>query len=168
MGIRSIAPKDMQGNVFNIIGDRWMLLTAGDKNKFNTMTVSWGGLGVLWGMDVATCYVRPQRYTYAFMEKHEVFTLSVYPEGYKKQLGICGSKSGRDIDKVSECGFTPAFAPCGAPYFQEAELVLVCKKLYYSDFDPKNFLDKRIKDNYFPDDYHRMYISEIIEVLVKD
>jgi len=165
MDFMKISPVDMKENVFDTIGNRWMLLTAGDREKFNTMTVSWGGLGVLWGMNVATCYVRPQRYTYEFMESSEYFTLSTYSDEYKKQLGICGSKSGRDIDKAAECGFTADFAQCGAPYFQQADLVLVCKKLYSSDFDPKNFFDGRIKDCYNPDDYHRMYIGEIVEIL---
>ena len=165
MGFSKVLPVDMDGNVFDLIGNRWMLLTAGDKNKLNTMTVSWGGLGVLWGVNVATCYVRPQRYTKEFIEKEDYFTLSVYGDEYKKQLAICGSKSGREIDKTAECGFTPAFAECGAPYYEEAELVIVCRKLYFSDFEPKNFLDGKIKDWYEPDDYHRMYIGEIVEIL---
>ena len=165
MGFSKIMPVDMKGNVFDLIGNRWMLLTAGDKDNLNTMTVSWGGLGVLWGANVATCYVRPQRYTKEFVEREDYFTLSVYGAEFKKQLAICGSKSGREIDKVSECGFTPVFAECGAPYFEEAELVIVCRKLYFSDFEPENFLDEKIEDCYEEDDYHRMYIGEIVEIL---
>jgi flavin reductase (DIM6/NTAB) family NADH-FMN oxidoreductase RutF len=154
--------EELTENVFKLIGDRWMLITAGDRDGFNTMTASWGGLGVLWGMPVATCYIRPHRYTYGFMEKGQYYTLSFYPESFRKQLAICGTKSGRDIDKVKECGFTPAFTPEGAVYFEEAELVLVCKKIYFADFDPGHFLDVRIAEQYHPDDYHRMYIGEIV------
>lgn len=165
---RNIAPKDVQENPFRMLDDGWMLLTAGDASGYNTMTVSWGGVGVLWGMPVATCYVRPQRYTLGFLEKSAYFTLSAYPEAYRKALAFCGAKSGRDCDKVQACGLTPAFAESGAPYFQEARLVLVCKKLYHQDFDPSHFADDRIQENYQAGDYHRMYIGEIVQVLQKD
>ena len=169
MSLRPILPRDIPGNPFDLIGQRWMLLTAGDDTAdYNTMTVSWGGLGVLWSMPVATAYVRPQRHTYQFTEKSEHFTLSVYPEEYRDALRICGSKSGRDIDKAAVCGLTPALSANGGVYFEEAELVIVCKKIYYNDLDPKNFLDERIANCYYPDDYHRMYIGEIVEVLIKD
>jgi flavin reductase (DIM6/NTAB) family NADH-FMN oxidoreductase RutF len=104
-----------------------MLLTAGDKDDFNTMTASWGGLGVLWKMPVATTYVRPQRYTFGFMEKNLYYTLSFYPEGFRDKIALCGSKSGRETDKVKECDFTPAVSENGAVYFGEADLVLGCK-----------------------------------------
>ncbi len=166
MAFKKIAPQEIEGNVFEMIGDRWMLITAGDKGKYNTMTASWGGLGILWKLPVATCYIRPQRYTREFVEQSDYFTLTVFPKGrYKAELDLCGSKSGRDVDKAAACGFTPEFSDCGAPYFAEAELVLVCKKLYYDDFEPGRFLDDRIEKNYGSGDYHRMYVGEIVEVL---
>ena len=122
-----IDPKSLDQNVFSLIGDQWMLLTAGTGEKCNTMTASWGGLGVLWGKPVATVYIRPQRYTLEFVEREEKFTLAFFGEEYRKALALCGSKSGRDIDKVKESGFTVETAD-GAPYFAQADLVLVCRK----------------------------------------
>lgn len=164
----TIQPEALTENVFDLIGNRWFLLTAGDRaGGFNPMTVSWGGLGILWGRRVATCYVRPQRYTRAFMEKCGYFTLSVYPEALRGVYDLCGSKSGRDVDKVKEAGLTPVFTPQGAVYFAEAELVFVCKKLYFADFDPANFLDPSIFDSYPERDFHRMYVGEILALLQK-
>lgn len=162
--LHAIDPKSIEKNVFTQIGDQWTLITAGTREKCNTMTASWGGLGVLWNKNVATIYIRPQRYTYEFLEANDTFTLSFFGADYRKALALCGSKSGRDLDKVAECGFTVETAGNGAPYFTEAELVLVCKKLYYQDIDPAHFLDPSIANNY-NNDYHRMYIGEITEVL---
>ena len=162
-----IDPKALDQNVFSLIGDQWMLITAGTEDKCNTMTASWGGLGVLWGKPVATVYIRPQRYTLEFVEREDTFTLCFFGEEYRKALALCGSKSGRDMDKVKECGFTVATAE-GAPYFEEADLVLVCKKSYWQDMDPTHFLDREIDSKWYPEkDYHRIFIGEILEVLRK-
>ena len=162
-----IDPKALDQNVFSLIGDQWMLITAGTKDQCNTMTASWGGLGVLWGKPVATVYIRPQRYTLEFVEREDTFTLCFFGGEYRKALALCGSKSGRDVDKVKECGFTVATAE-GAPYFEEADLVLVCKKSYWQDMDPTHFLDGEIDSKWYPEkDYHRIFIGEILEVLRK-
>ncbi len=162
---QSIHPKELTDNVFSLIGDRWMLITAGTAEHCNTMTASWGGLGVIWGAPSATCYIRPQRYTKEFVDREEYFTLSFFGDQWRKALTLCGSKSGRDVDKVQECGFTPTAAACGAPYFEEADLVLVCRKRFVQAFDPSN-LPEEIKEKWYPQhDYHTMYIGEIIEVL---
>ena len=163
-----IDPKALDQNVFSLIGDQWMLITAGTKDQCNTMTASWGGLGVLWGKPVATVYIRPQRYTMEFVEGSEFFTLAFFGEEYRKALALCGSKSGRDVDKVKECGFTVETAESGAPYFSQAELVLVCRKAYWQDMDPAHFLDPEIEDHYAQKDYHRIFIGEIVEVLRKE
>ena len=141
-----IDPREMDGNVFQRIGDQWMLITAGDKDACNTMTASWGGLGVLWNFPVATAYVRPQRYTKEFMDREKYFSLSFYGEEYRKALGLCGSKSGRDIDKVKECGFTVEYGLGDTPYFAEAELVLICEKLYADELKPEKFIDATINE----------------------
>lgn len=151
-------------NVFTAIGQQWMLLSAGDREKANTMTVSWGGLGVLWGKNVATVYVRPQRYTYEFMEQGGYFTLSFLGEEWREALKLCGAKSGRDVDKFQASGLTLAYGAGDAPYIQEAQVVLVCKKLYFDDIEPSHFLDGDIDGKNYPGkDYHRMYIGEIVE-----
>ncbi len=164
---QSVDPKSLDQNVFSLIGDQWMLITAGTGEACNTMTASWGGLGVIWGAPAATCYIRPQRYTKEFVDREEYFTLTFFPEEYRKALSLCGSKSGREIDKVKECGFTVKTASCGAPYFEEAELVLVCRKRFAQAMDPNN-IPQEIKEKWYPQkDYHTMYIGEIVEVLKK-
>ena len=165
--MRKIDPKQLDKNVFSAIGDQWMLITAGTGEACNTMTASWGGLGVIWGAPAATCYIRPQRYTKEFVDREEYFTLAFFGEEGRKALQLCGSKSGRDIDKVKECGFTVKAADCGAPYFEEAELVIVCRKRFAQPMDPDN-IPKEIKDKWYPQkDYHTLYIGEIIEVLAR-
>lgn len=166
--MRNIDPKTLDQNVFSLIGDRWMLITAGTADRCNTMTASWGGLGVIWGAPAATCYIRPQRYTKEFVDREEYFTLAFFGEASRKALQLCGSKSGRDIDKVKECSFTVKTAACGAPYFEEAELVLVCRKRFAQPMDPA-CIPQEIKTKWYPqEDYHTLYIGEIIEVLAKD
>jgi flavin reductase (DIM6/NTAB) family NADH-FMN oxidoreductase RutF len=152
---------------FRIFGDTQPLLTAGTAEKFNTMTIGWGGLGTLWGMPVCSVYVRPSRYTYEFMESGEFFTVSFFPENMKDRLAVCGTMSGRDVDKVAEAGLTPVFDECGAPYFDEAGTVLVCRKVYVQDVDLSGALDDKIGGFYSDGDVHRMYVGEVIKVLTK-
>ena len=163
--LQKIDPNTIHVDPFTLIGDQWALLTAGDKDGYNTMTVSWAGLGVLWHEPVATVYVRPQRYTYQFTEKSDYFTLTFFAPGeQRKALNLCGSKSGRDMDKFAEAGITAAFAQCGAPYVAEGELVLVCKKLYAQDMSEEAFLDPSLVGEYYSaKDFHRMYVGQIIE-----
>ena len=162
-----IDPKELTENVFSLLDDRWTLITAGTPNHCNTMTASWGGLGVLWAQNVATIYVRPQRYTFEFLEKYPEFTLSFFTEEYRPQLTLCGTESGRETDKVKECGFTLCSAGETAPYFEEASLVLVCRKLYWHDIDPEHFLDPALPKFYSQKDYHRLYIGAITKTLIK-
>ena len=160
-------PKQLQENVFSLIGDKWMLITAGDGERCNTMTASWGGLGVIWGAPAATCYIRPQRYTKEFMDREDYFTLSFFGEEHRQALSLCGSKSGREVDKVKACGFTVRTAACGAPYFEQAELVLVCRKRFAQEMDPAN-IPQDVKEKWYPNqDYHTLYIGQIVEVLTK-
>ncbi len=164
---QSIDPKNIAENVFSLIGDQWMLITAGTEKGCNTMTASWGGLGVLWGAPAATCYIRPQRYTKEFLDREEYFTLCFFDEQWRKALSLCGSKSGREVDKIKECGFTVRTAACGAPYFEQARLVLVCRKRFVQPMDPQR-MPEEIKEKWYPGkDYHTMYIGEIVEAYSK-
>ena len=164
---KKVDPKTLDLNPFAAIGDQWMLVTAGTTEHCNTMTASWGGLGILWGVPMATVYIRPQRYTKQFVDENEYFTLAFFGEEHRGALQLCGSKSGRDVDKVKECGFTVKTTGCGAPYFEEAELVLVCRKRFAQPMDPDN-IPQEIKDKWYPgQDYHTLYIGEIIEVLAR-
>ena len=161
-----IDPKSLDLNAFSAIGEKWMLITAGTKEKCNTMTASWGALGVLWGAPMATVYIRPQRYTKQFVDENEYFTLSFFPEQYRQQLSLCGTKSGREVDKVKECGFTVAEGAGGAPYFEQAELVLVCRKRMAVPMDPAA-MPEDVKEKWYEGDYHTMYWGEIVEALVQ-
>ena len=169
MAFTKIDISELSFNPFDKIGKQWMLLTGGDKDSFNTMTASWGQLGVLWNRNVLTCYIRPNRYTYDFVEKGECFTASFYGEEYRNALSFCGSHSGRDCNKAEETGLTPVEID-GSMAFEEAELVLVCRKLYSYDLQESGFLtDDGIPEKFFgKDPYHRAYISEIVGVYVKD
>ncbi len=142
------------------------LLTAGTLDKWNTMTISWGGLGELWGYDVAFVFVRPNRYTYEFIENNPLFSLSFFGGGFKEGLKICGSKSGRDIDKAAATGLIPMEFD-GTVGFEQAEIMLVCEKIAFYDLNPAGFLDNSINENYPKNDYHRMYVGKIIKTCIK-
>ena len=155
-------PYHINENVFDLLDHKWMLITAGTTDHFNTMTASWGGLGVLWNKSIVTIFIRPQRYTYKFVEENPSFTISFFDKKYKPALNFCGSKSGRDFDKVKETGLTPVITPKGNISFQEAYLTIDCTKLYTDDLKPDNFIDKGIIDKTYPTkDFHRFYIGEI-------
>lgn len=163
-----ISVYDLRENVFRIIDKDWFLLTAGSTESYNTMTASWGGLGILWNKPVAFCFVRPTRYTYTFMEKNDCFTMSFFTEKYRKALNACGSKSGRNTDKAALTGLTPVSAENGTVFFNESRLVLECKKIYYTDIDPARFLEEGIIKNYPKNDFHRMYVGEITGCRTRD
>lgn len=160
-----IKPDEITENPFKLIGGDWFLITAGTLSSFNTMTAGWGGFGILWHKNVCTIYVRPGRYTYDFLEKNDMFTLSFFDEKYKDALKLCGTKSGRDIDKPAEAGITPFQTPDGSVSFEEARLVIECLKIYTDDIDPSRFLKNSIEKSYPSGDYHRVYVGEIRKVL---
>jgi flavin reductase (DIM6/NTAB) family NADH-FMN oxidoreductase RutF len=151
-------------NAFRLIGADWMLITAGTKDSFNTMTGAWGGLGIMWDMRVAICVVRPNRYTYEFMERYPAFSLSFFDEEYRDALTYCGTTSGRDVNKVAQTGLTPVFGE-DTTYFAQARLVMECRKIYFQDIEPQNFLAPEIDGFYPKKDYHRMYMGEIVRCL---
>ncbi len=162
--MKEITPDKLSKSAFELIGKDWMLITAGDENKYNTMTASWGGLGVLWNKNVVFAFVRPQRFTYEFMNDSEYFSCSFFSEEYRNALAYCGKYSGRDVDKAKECNITPDFSE-NAPYFKEADTVIVCKKLYIQDMNEDCFIDKSLLSNYVDNDYHRVFVGEIVKVL---
>lgn len=158
-------------DAFQLIGKEWMLITAGDSTSFNTMTASWGGLGWLWNRPVAFVFVRPERYTHEFIEKNERLTLSFFPVSMRPALQICGTKSGRDCDKVKEAGLTPVVMESGAMSFSEARMTLDCKKLFQTEMTEAAFLDKEIYNKWYSDQpgggLHTVYVVEIEGVYSK-
>jgi flavin reductase (DIM6/NTAB) family NADH-FMN oxidoreductase RutF len=162
-----IAPIALGDNVFRAIGRDAMLITAGTADHFNTMTASWGGWGHLWNRDVTFSFVRPQRYTFDFMEQAEHYTLCFLYREHQAALDFCGSHSGRDVDKIAATGLTPVTDEAtGAVYFAEARLVLVCRKLYAQDLTADSFIERGIVGEAYPKtDFHRMYIGQIVRCL---
>lgn len=167
MSFTEIQPKELDTNFFEAIGKQWMLITAGNKEKFNTMTASWGGVGVLWNKNVTFTFIRDSRYTREFVDNGEYFTLSLFGGQFMKELGYCGKYSGRDVDKIKETGLVPLF-DAHAPYFEQAETVIVCKKLYKQKMTPDGFTDKSFVETFYSDnDWHEIYVGEIVKVLKK-
>ena len=166
--MKQIEINEFSENPFKLIGSDWMLITAKKGDKTNMMTASWGGVGILWNKPVATIYVRPQRYTKEFIDNEEYFSLCVSPEEYRQILNYCGTKSGRDEDKIAETKLTIDESE-KAPIFKEARLVLICKKLYAQDLTEQSFIDKSlVEKNYQAKDFHTMYIAEIEKILTND
>lgn len=167
MAFREISVEQLKDNPFTLINKDWMLITAGDAEKHNTMTASWGGVGELWGKYVSTIYIRPQRYTLEFVEREEYYSLCFFGPEYRQALSLCGSKSGRDVDKDAATDLTPCFDQA-APYYEQARLVFLCRKLYRQDMEESAFLDKGLLEKWYDNDLHRIFIGEIVKVLEKE
>ena len=167
MAFVKIDIKDLKMNPFVAIGKEWMLITAGDENQVNTITASWGGMGVLWNKDVVTAYIRPQRYTKEFVDSQDCFSLSFF-DGYKKELSLLGTVSGRDQNKIEDVDFHITYLD-NVPTFQEAKLVFIVEKLYADTIKPECFIDHTIDEQCYPQkDYHIMYIAKIKSVYVQE
>ena len=157
--------RDVKKNMIKAISDEWMLIAAGNEQAANMMTASWGMVGELWFRDVAACFIRPQRYTLEFVENNDTFSLCFFGTEQKQALSFCGSKSGRDYDKIKQSGLTPVYSD-GTVYFEEAKLVLICKKIAVSEITPAQILDKTVLERCYPEkDYHKIFIGEIVKVL---
>jgi flavin reductase (DIM6/NTAB) family NADH-FMN oxidoreductase RutF len=167
MNWKSIAPKELKENPIALI-DGWALLSAGDLESWNTMTVSWGGVGELWSRPVSFVFVRPTRHTFGFTESASRYTLSFFDEGWHDALTLAGTVSGRDHDKAAETGLEPIAIEPDTMAFRQARMVIVSRKLYAQDFDPANFVEPSLNDFYPLKDYHRMYVGEIEQILVRE
>ena len=162
----------LEADVFTKFDKQWALVTAGTPEHYNTMTISWGGLGYLWNQPVAflwerpaaTVYVKKNRYTFEFMEESDYFTVSFYPKEQRRALSLLGSTSGRDGDKVAAAGLTPELLPQGIT-FRQAETTLVCRKIYRQDLDLEQ-IPQEARDAFYKDEpVHRMYIGEVVEII---
>ena len=158
--------KKLDKNIVKLLDDDWGLVCAGNADKWNGMTVSWGGAGELWNKDVVFIFIRPQRYTKEFIDREEYFTLSFFDEKYKDALKICGTKSGRDCDKMKSAGLD-AVCDGNTVYPAQARIVLKCKKIAVQEMNSAGFIDKSIEKNY-NGDYHFIYVGEIEKVLISD
>lgn len=165
---KEISAHSINENIFDLIGKQWMLITAGNAESNNTMTAAWGGFGYLWNLPVTFIYIRPQRHTYKFVDSNPYYTLSFFEHKHKNILTYCGSHSGKDYDKIKESGLSPMETDLGNIYFEQARLVLECKKIYFDDIKPENFEDRLIQRNYPNKDYHRMYIGKVVKCYEKE
>jgi len=164
-GFKQIGFDEFNFKIFKKIDKDWGLIVSSDGNRINPMTASWMGFGILWNKPVTFIFIRPTRFTYQLMENSSNFSLSFFTENFRKQLNFCGTKSGRDYDKIKEVNFTTGNHNYTS-YVIESEIIFFCQKLYYSDINPENFIDGGINKLY-DNDFHRMYIAEISEIQMK-
>ena len=161
--------KSLDCNLFSLLDDDWMLITAGTIREMNTMTASWGGFGILWNKPVAFIFIRPQRHTLRFVRDEDFFTLSFFEEEFRKILKFCGSASGKDVDKIAETGLIPVETANSSVYFQQARLVMECRKLYGDQIRPDGFVMRDLEKKVYKDkDYHHMFIAEIVSCIKKE
>lgn len=161
---------EFKENIFDELAYKWGIVTAGNqKTGFNCLTVSWGGIGILWGKQVAYIFVRKSRHTYQFLENSDSVTISFLNDNYKEAKNLIGTASGRDMDKVKEAGLHYTYDPdFDGAYLEECDYCFKMKKLYSVDL-PTDSLDKTIIDRYYPTgDPHTMYVCEIKQFLVKE
>ncbi len=166
--MKKITPQELNKNAFDLIGKQWaMVTTKSADGRVNTMPASWGGIGILWHKPVTYIFLRPQRYTRELMDASETFSACFLPEEYREQLQYCGKHSGRDTDKLAACKFE-AITLDDAPALAQSELVITCRKLYRQKFDPACFIDSELDEKNYPNqDYHFVYVSEILGVYEK-
>lgn len=158
---------DFERSPFKMVGKEWMLITAEDGGKANTMTASWGGFGVLWSEDVAFVVIRPSRFTKGFVDAASRFSLTFFDETFRKQLSYLGTASGRDEDKIAKAGLTLMNVD-DAPAFEEANTIIVCEKLYSAPLEADAFIKKDIIDQHYKDgDIHELYFAKIISIYQK-
>jgi len=162
---KEISPYELD-NALKLIGKDWMLITARDGEKVNAMTASWGCLGVLWNRPIAVCFIRPQRHTFGLAEEQDRLSLAFFGQNRRDALSLCGTKSGRDCDKISEAGFTTSDAD-GVPVINEAQILVIGRKLYADYIKEDCFIDNKMLDFYKEKDFHKAYVLEIEKVLVK-
>lgn len=162
-----VKPEELNKNAFQMIGSDWMLITAEKDNKANTMTASWGGFGVMWNKNVTYTVIRPQRYTKEFIDNSDTFSLCFFNNKYKKELSYLGTVSGRNEDKIAKTSLTLNHCD-NIPCFEEAETVIICRKLFAQELSPEAFIEKNLIEKNYPNkDFHTMYISEVIKILIK-
>lgn len=166
MSFKEIPVSELNVNPVTMFSEGWALLTAGSRDSYNAMTVSWGATGEIWGKPSMFVFVRPQRYTHDFCEKSDYFTVSCFNGSHRKELSFFGSKSGREFDKFSETGLS-AVTDGDFVYCNEAEYIFLCRKTAKTVLQPENFFDQDIDSCYTAKDYHDIYIGEIVKILTK-
>ena len=168
MTVKEIQPTEIKENPIELFDQKWALVTAGEPGNVNTMTISWGSLGELWGKPVVTVYVSSSRYTHEFMERNGYFTVAFFPPECREALMYLGSHSGRDSDKITESGLTLEFLESGLPSFAEADMIIEARKLYGAPFSEEGFGD--VPAQLYASGrmgIHSVYVGEIEHVWVR-
>jgi len=165
---KEIQPEEISENPFKLLDLDWMLITAGNLNNFNTMTASWGGFGVLWNRKIAICFIRPQRYTFQFVEKNDLFSLCFFEETHRDILNYCGSNSGKNVNKIESTGLLPFYTKNNCIAYKQSKLIIDCRKIYSDVLKNSHFIDKMIPHEIYPtNDFHHIYIGEILQCYIK-
>ncbi|WMM24504.1 flavin reductase [Tissierella sp. MB52-C2] len=165
---KEIRPEEFNYSPFKLIGKDWMLITGEKDGKTNTMTASWGGLGVMWNKNVAYIVIRPQRYTKEFIDNSDSFSLTFFDDSFRETLSYLGTKSGRDEDKIKKSNLTVAHDN-NTPYFEEANIAIFCKKLFAQEYKPESFINQELNEKIYPNsDHHTLYIGEITKILIRE
>lgn len=163
--LNELSVESLSFNPFTKIGKEWMLITAGTEEQANTMTASWGGLGVMWGKNVVFVVVRETRYTKEFIDNNNSFSLTFLGEEYRSSLNYLGTVSGRDENKIEKSGLHLSYVN-DVPYLAEGKLVFTCKKMSATPITPEHFLDGTIEEKWYKDgNLHTLYIGEITGIL---
>lgn len=167
MPFKEIDIKELKENFIKSVSDEWMLISAGNSEKFNMMTASWGGFGEMWGDDVAAVVIRPQRYTKEFVDNNKFFSLTFFGDD-KSIHGVCGKQSGREVNKAEKTGLKPVFDE-DTVYFEQARLVVICEKIYCQKVEPECFVNEEYIEKFYPQkDFHYTYVGKIKKVLIKE
>jgi flavin reductase (DIM6/NTAB) family NADH-FMN oxidoreductase RutF len=175
LNFKSVSPQDISMKPVHLFGKVTPLLCAGTPDNFNSMIIGWGSVGYIWGLPFASVYVRPTRYTFEFIERNMYFSINCFSENAKDALADQGTKSGRDIDKMHYPGLTPLFS-YEAPCFNEANLIIICRKMYTQMMQPEllcgdyktDVLNKYYSTGESKQNFHMIFYGEIMHVLDKD
>jgi flavin reductase (DIM6/NTAB) family NADH-FMN oxidoreductase RutF len=159
-----IKPEELDSNIFKMIGSDWMLICAGKKDNYNMMTASWGTAGYLWRKPVVFVFIRPQRHTYSFMETNPYFTVNFFDSQYRDLLTICGTRSGKEIDKMNIDGLEAEPTGSGSIIFKQARIAMECRKIYFDDIKPEFLQAFELEKIYPAKDFHRFYVGEIMNL----
>jgi len=170
--MKEIKLEDLKINPCLLIGKEWMLVSSGTEDKFNMMTASWGHIGALWGHHLdgratTEIFIRPSRYTDLFLDRNECYSLCFFDDEYHTDLAYLGSHSGRNDNKLDKTKFHVKFID-GVPCYEEAKLIIICKKIYKGKIEENGFIDQNIIPEYYPyGDFHNVYVGEILKILEK-
>ena len=165
--MKEININEFNYNAFNKFGKDWALIVLKDDKEDNAMTISWGQLGILWSRPTISVYVRNTRYTKHMLDNSDTFSVCFFNEKYRNELSICGTKSRKELDKITACNFTRSYEN-DTLYLKEANIVFILKKIYQVDLPIIDSTHPSIKKHYNEGEYHTQYIGEVVKILINE